>query len=490
MKKKVYVNEKQALFLNAYQKRRTFQGGRGSGKSSALGFMTFLSYNALPRAKIFLGALTYNQALTKTLPSAMESWAALGLKEHTGDKPEQQGHFVVCKKPPTYWVQPYQSPRKYDNSITFINGFTIDILSMDRPELSRGGNYDGGHIDESALMKREIVSKVLRPMIRGNIFRFTDHLHQLFCDYSSAAWLPSGQWIYETEELSKAFPDEYLYIEAGAKDNMAVLGQGYLENLRREMSELEYQVEVENKRIKKLPNGFYPAFDENKHCVYDTYGYDHNDENGLWLIKDSFYNPDLPLQPSFDFNAAFTSLTLWQENGNEFRQVDELWVKESAQSKVTELCEKFIKEYSGHRNKVVFVHGDRNGNNRLVNSPFTFYEEIKMILEKAGWEVNLCVDGLDPDHRLKHFVINEILSEKRDNLPKLRWNQTKCKFSIISIESSPILPDWKKNKSSESENIPQERATHLSDTIDNIVFRKFAYLFGQDDTNWGQVYFM
>lgn len=490
MKKKVYVNPKQAAFLNATQKRRSFHAGRGGGKSSVLGFNEYLKFNYLPRSKGFLGALTYKQALTKTLPSAMESWAQIGLKEHTGDKPEEQGHYVVCKKPPTSWVKPYQPPRDYSNSITFINGRTKEILSADRPDLLRGGNYDDGDIDESALMKRDIVYKVLMPMIRGNIFRFDHPLHQTFCDYSSAAWLPSGQWIYETEQLAKEFPEEYLYIEGSAKDNIEVLGPGYIEKLRREMSDLEFQVEVENKRIKKLPNGFYPAFDENKHCVTDTYGYDHDDKTGLWLIKDSFYNPNLPLQPSFDFNAAFTSLSLWQENGDEFRQVDELWVKDSTQSKVTELCEKLINSYSSHLCKVMFVHGDRNGNNRLVNSPNTFYEEVKIILEKAGWEVNLCVEGLDPNHRLKHLVINEILSEKRANLPKIRINQDKCKYTIISIESAPILIDFQKNKNSEYENIPQERATHLSDTFDNIIYRKYKHLFGEDDSNWGLVYFM
>lgn len=486
-KRPVYVNPKQAEFLSAKQKRRSFVGGRGSGKSSVLGHQTRVEFNYLPRAKAFLAGLTYNQMLTKTLPSAMESWQAHGLREL--DAKTGLGHFVVGRRPPGHWLKPYQAPRNYENAITFLNGYTIEMLSLDRADTARGGNYDLGHVDESALVKREHITRILRPMIRGNKYRFTHHLHQTFCDYTSAAWLPEGQWIYETEENAKTNPDDYFYLESTAYDNIEVLGAKYLTDLRQEMSQLEWDVEVMNVRLKKLPNSFYPNFNEEKHCRWDTYSYDYDEETGLTLPTTNDRNPKAPLEQSWDFNAKFTSLIVCQEHGREFRCLNALFVKESETNMLVAAVNLFCDTYAEHPCKQVLVYGDRNGNNSSPGQELTFYQQIIKRLAERGWVASLQVQGLDPDHRLKHFAINDILAETNPNLPLIRINRNLCKFLIISIQQSPITPDWKKDKRSEAKLVQQERATHLSDCFDNIVYRKYAGLFGQSQEAY-QVYFL
>lgn len=483
----VYVNKKQTYFLSARQKRRTFVGGRGSGKSNVYGHRSVLNANSLPRAKFFLGALTYNQAYTKTLPSAMDAWHSHGLREY--DKKTRFGHYIVCQKPPADWLRPYQAPRSYENCISFINGFTIEILSLDRGDSARGGNYDGGDCDESALLKRDVVFKVLRPMIRGNIYRFNHYLHQSFCDYTSVPWLPTGQWVFETEENAKQKPDEYLFLESTAYDNIDVLGEKYLSDLKQEMSVLEFDVEVLNKRLKKLPNAFYPAFNEQKHLCYQTYAYDHDEATGLYLINNSFITEKLPLETSWDFNAAFTSMIVCQEKGNEFRCLDTLYVKSAeGKSLVVALTEDFCKKYENHPNKDVMIYGDRNGNNKNPGDEKTFYEKIMDTMRTYGFNPTLMVEGLDPDHKLKHFLINDLLSETNPRYPVIRMHQDNCKFLAISIQNSPIMPDWKKDKRSESKLIDQERATHLSDCFDNIVYRKYQHIYGYQQTLTGLAY--
>jgi hypothetical protein len=489
LERRVYVNDKQKSFLATKAKRRCFQGGRGSGKSTVKGHLDAQRALNLPRAKVFTAGLTYNQVLNITMASAMAMWRFYGLHEY--DPKTGMGHYVVCKKPPHHFYKPYQAPRNYKHAITFINGFTIEMLSMDRSDLARGGNYDGGDIDESALMKRDIVFKVLRPMIRANQYRFTHHLHHTFCDYTSVPWLPRGQWVFETEELAKKDPDNYHFVESTAYDNVAVLGERYIENLKAEMSALEYDVEVMNKRLTKLPNSFYHAYNPERHMVFNTYGYDYDDESGLWLTSNVFYHKNSPLETSWDFNAAFTSMIVCQEKGNEFRCIDALYIKEQTeQSKVEALADKFIETYKDQECKEVLIHGDRNGNNHSAGSTKTFYEMIMDRLKAAGWECTLMVQGLDPDHRLKHILINEILEEKNPRMPIIRMHQEKCKFLGISIQNSPITPDWKKDKRSERELIEQERATHLSDCFDNIVYRKYAHLKKVGSTQSYQVYFL
>lgn len=488
-KKQVYANPKQLQFLNARQKRRSFVGGRGSGKTRTLLMHNYQCMNAMPRGKRFLAALTYDQLLTKTLADAQEVWGACGLKEHVNK--ENPGHFVIGVRPPAHWPKPYSAPKSYEHVITFINGYTIELLSMEGADKRRGGSYDGGDIDESALLKEEMVTKILLPSIRGNQFRFNTYLKDTLCDFTSAAWLPSGQWIYKTEDLQKQFPEKYFYLESTVYDNVLAYGKERLQDVKRETPPIEWQVEYMNQRMKSLPNGFYPAFSEEKHCVWETFGYDKKHDLVLPHSIDTFLDRNAPLETSWDFNASFTSMIVCQEQGTEFRVGDVLYVEdgeEITQNKIDELTDRFIKAYAGHGHKVMFMYGDRNGNNQLVNSNVTFYQQIQQRLEAAGWEVHKMVEGLDPDHQLKHKYINAILREDNGQLPVIRINQNKCKYLIISIQNSPILPDFKKDKRSERKG-DQKLATHLSDNLDNIVFRKYAHLFDIEDVPY-QVYFM
>lgn len=486
--KQVYVNPKQLQFLQGNQRRKSFIGGRGSGKSSALGFEAYIDQNHMPRSKWFIGGLTYNHILTKTLPAVLESWESLGLKEF--DPVTKLGHFVVCRRPPSNFATPFQSPRKYDNVISFINGYTLEMLSMDVKDNNRGGSYDGGHIDESALVNEEFVNRVLLPSIRGNIYRFSNPRHQKLCDYSSAAWLPSGQWIYKTEELAKQSPQDYLFVEARAHDNIEVLGKGYLDKLRAMMSKLEYDVEVDNKRLKKLPNGFYPAFNEDIHGAWFTYDYGYNDETGLWLSNSNFIDHSDPLDVSFDFNAAFTSMICCQERGLEFRVDDVLFCKESSTNLVDELANIFIAKYINRPNKHINIYGDRNGNNKSAGNNHTFFEMIIIKLRASGFTTELLSHGLDSEHKNRHVLANAIMSEDNPRLPRLRINLNNCKPLVLSIQNAPMLPDWKKDKRSETQNIPQETATHLSDTLDAILWTKYASLLGYEDYSTGVAYFI
>lgn len=474
--KQVYANKKQQQFLNSKARRRAFIGGRGSGKSTCYGQINYLRFNHLPRGKVFTAGLTYNQILTKTLPAAKEAWHNIGLVPY--NKYNKSGHYVVGVKPPAHWYKPFQEPESYENCITFLNGYTIEMLSMDRSDLSRGGNYDGGDVDESALMKEEVVNKVLLPMIRANRYKFTTPWHWNFYHYSSAAWLPSGQWIYKYEELMKAKPDKYLYIESTAYDNQDALPPTYFEDLKAELTDLEFRVEVLNQRLNKLPNCFYPAFMEAKHCVWKTYYYDHDEDTGLTLVSQSDVNPRKPLDVSFDFNASFTCCIVGQEHGSEYRIVNALHVKESTTNLIDELIDSLLKTYQNHPIKRINIYGDRSGNERSAGSNQTFYEQIMEKLRKHGWSWTMNVITSYPTHQLKHRVINAILAEDNPRFPKIRINQHTCKFLILSILNSPITPDWKKDKTIERQMIDQARATHYSDAFDYMIFRRYAKLFG------------
>ena len=484
----VYINSKQQEFLAAPQRRKTFLGGRGSGKSTTKGFKDYQRFWQLPRAKGLLAGLTYNQILTKTLPAAEQAWKSCGFKEF--DKDKKAGHYVIGVKPPHWWIKPLAPPRNYDNVITFCNGYTIEMISLDRPETARGGSYDFMDIDESALIKQELYSTVLRPMVRGNLYHFDSPLHQEICDYTSAPWLPSGQWVFNTEELSIKQPKKYKFVESSAYDNIAVLGREYIDAMRDEMTKLQFAVEVENQRLKKLPNCFYPAFNEDRHLVANTWGY-RQSEAGLWVSDANFLDTTKPLDSSWDFNAAIVSTLICQEIGREFRIDNALFTKESETlTKIEAQVDLICTTYAGHQCKVIHLYGDRNGKNESPGLRQTFYETIIERFAKKGWKANLIPKGLDSEHRVRHQIVNGLLAEENPRLPKLRMNLEPCKFLAISIQNSPMNPDWTKNKDSERVLLDQERATHLSDCLDNILVAKFQHLFSFSTIAPFQVYFL
>lgn len=483
----VYINAKQREFLAAPQRRKTFVGGRGSGKSTTKGFKDYQRFHQLPRSKFLLAGLTYNQILTKTLPAAEQAWKSCGFKEY--DKDKKAGHYVIGVKPPHWWIKPLAPPRNYDNVITFCNGYTIEMLSLDRPDSGRGGSYDGLDIDESALIKQETYSTVLRPMVRGNIYAWNSPLHHEICDYTSAPWLPSGQWVFNTEELAKTQPKKYAFIESSAYDNIEVLGKEYINDLRDEMTKLQFAVEVENKRLKKIPNCFYPAFSEDKHLVANTWSYRQNDA-GLWVSDANFLNPDQPLDGSFDFNAAIVSTLICQEVGREYRIDNALFTKESSLTLIDAQVDLICSTYATHKTKVINLYGDRNGNNENPGLKKTFYESIIERFAKHKWKAILIPKGLDSEHRVRHQIVNGLLSEDNVRLPKVRMNLERCKYLAISIQNSPMNGDWTKNKASERVLIDQERATHLSDCLDNVLVAKFQNLFSFNTIAPFQVYFL
>jgi hypothetical protein len=483
----VYVNPKQEAFLQSPAKEKIFIGGRGSGKSTCNGYQVYLYFLHLPRAKGFILGLTYNQILTKFLPPMMDVWANLNLHEYSRENP--WGHYVVGVKPPAHWAKPYQPPRKYEQVITFFNGFTIEFLSFDRKNHTRGGNYDFGIFDEAVLLNKERHDTEILPMIRGNIHRFPNNTYHHQRVYtSSQSWLPSGEWVSDMGlAADSSNPYGTFYIESTAYDNVDVLGKDYLKMLERRLPYWTFQVEVMNQKISRRPGGFYEEFEENRHLYYDSFEYDNNNWGALTTVKDKDYSPLLPLELSFDFGGKICSVTIHQEHRSaeawEERVINCFYRKHDlsqAESKslILQLVEDIATYYKGHLGRIL-IRGDRNGNNRNANSSITYYEEIVGVLRRIGFkDVEVLVKGLDPAHQLKQYGINVLLREQDTKLPIIRINQNKCKDLVISMQAADMSDDFKKDKSSERKDIPQEHATHLSDCFDNYFYPKYKHLFG------------
>ncbi|KAB7727998.1 hypothetical protein F5984_19785 [Rudanella paleaurantiibacter] len=465
------VNEKQGIFLEAvtsqHFKMVGMVGGRGSGKSITLADFLKIASEELPRAKCGFGVKTIKKAKSKLTSGLKAGWRRWQCNEYNWTT--CQGDYVLWREPPDHFDRPYEAPDNWENCITFPNGFCIEFESFKlASDENRGSNYDLYVVDEGLNFKKAWL-KIVLPTLRANVGKFDSALHHTFAVFSSPPWTPDGQWMYEIEELSRKDPKNYFYMEVRTRDNQAFLPLDYIDGLKKVLTKMEFEVEVDGKRISKLPKTFYPAWSRELHVLED-----HDDDEILQLYGEPFYNPNHYLVASCDFNAHFTSATMFQEDDTWARLVDNVYVKEAEKgdTMAESLGFAIVDRFSGHRKKRIILTGDRNGKNKSAGSDKSMYEQVADVLEKEGWDVVTAPLNFNPPHKDKHLDINRVLGEKDEGMFKLRVDGVKAKATVISIENSPIETNYEKDKGSEKEDVDQERATHLSDTVDYYIIRR------------------
>ena len=489
MKRKRYVNDKQAKILAAKQIYRTAIIGRGGGKTHELGHEWYNDIKHLPEDKGYILNKSFGQAYTKTVPEILDVLKEeYGLKEHISNK--KPGHFVICKKPPIWWPKPRKSPEQYSNVITFITGHIKEILSFDRPDLNRGGSYGCGDIDEAALIKWDQFEKTILPLTRGKVSK-NDHPRRFRTNImTSRAWKASGKWTEsKMKQLASDRPHEFFYIEASARDNIHVLGENYFDRMKAIMDPITYAVEIENKPVSKLPNAYYQDLDDEIH-LYDPefdYQYDENELIPYKISAEKDVDPSLPIEPSFDFNAAFTSATIWQDRRPEemeLRCLRNFFVKYKT---IEDLVDLICDHYKFHPTKIANIYGGKDGYTKFkLHNDNTLYERIITKFKQRGWQAHLCVEVslADVAHKQKHLVMNNVLREVDPSLPCVRFNEQNAKQTFMSMTFAPVKGDFQKDKASESdEDLAQEDATHLSDTVDNYVYPKVLRNFQNQSKN-------
>ncbi len=477
MQRKVYWNAKQLEFLRAIKPYKMFLGGRGSGKTTTEGGEQYRCMVEMPRSRGFLASSTYAQLLNSTLPAVESKWSEMGLLE--GED------YVVGVKPPKHFEKCLDEPRRYENVVSFSNGRRLQMMSMDRPDLQRGGTYTDGAADEAALISHEHVTKVLIPSLRGFVREFRTPLRGCFRAYTSIPWKPSGYWSLDYEEKAQSQPGMYHWSEANAYDNIDVLGQDYLTRLEAELPYLEFLVEVMNQRVRKVQDAFYHKFDAERHTYAVRYLYDEGPRgivaNG---IADPHYKTDEVLDLSFDFSGYFNCATAWQEGwlheGSAKRRAEyclhQFFVK-TEDGKVGELVDKICAHYIRHKFKAVRLWGEPRGHDPKADTPRTLFQQIQARFVSNGWQVDIRVKpGQVKAHKERNYYLNELLSESNRSLPVMRFNDQTCKDAIIAMQVTSVTDDFQKDKRKEKDRaFRQEHAPHFTDTVDYYLSQKHGH---------------
>lgn len=471
------------MHLQAQQAYKILIAGRGFSKSFTNGVSQGIKVDLMPKSCGLFTSPTYNMVYTKTLIPMKAAWA-----EHLGYI--EDIHYVVGKAPPKWFERPYHRPHRFENVVTFWNGRTIIFGSFDRPSLISGGSYDDVENDECYLIEKDDYDNFVIPTVRGTHPSFRDipiHLQQSFT--SSMPYKNLGEYLLDFYSKAKTNPELYSFIgwEPNAPVQMGstwmnreVLGDKAILQMKAEMKPHAYKIMILNQRVTNFGSLFYPALGP-KHF----YTPKANDKvialslNELGKKRDaSFeespdnYNPDMPINSTHDW-GQFNCLWLDQEYPREVRFIDAMHVEHPLS--IDDLADRFCDKYEYHRNKILYLWGDKSGNAKVANSKHTYFEQYAQRCRMRGWRVILKKTG-DIEHLERHRFITNLHREEDPRLKKIRHNAVTCADARISIETAPMKNDKKDKDSERNPSIKPQHATHYSDAYDYRLYHGLKHL--------------
>lgn len=472
-------NLPQLLTVLAPQPEKWLEWGRGTGKSTQIGWQIKEVVHQMPRSSGVIIGSTFRQILENTIPSTIAALERLGWYKDI--------HYFIGTRPPKKlrWPEPFEPPVSYQHYMAWYTGAGFHLSSQDRSGSGRGLNTDYVIGDEAALLDPERLQAEILATNRGNLQRFGKcSLHHGTLFASTIPTTQRGRYMYKMEDEAIAHPDKIFYLRASAEENIHNLGADWFKKMKRTMPDFLYNAEILNIRPSQVDEGFYPHLKEDRHMYinfdygyYDNLGYQVSREN-MDCRGDGDVDPDEPLELSCDWGARINCLVVAQEHGSELRLLNDMFVKHP--KILDDVFEDFCHYYRHHRCRMIYFWYDRNGNSRMANSQYTFAEQAETILRKHGWEVQKMTQGLDPPHQEKYLLWSRLLEEKDNSLPRIRINQHNCANLITSMQMAPVREGrdgLKKDKRSEQKtNIPAEEATHFSDAADVMVFGKYRRL--------------
>ena len=547
----IYLNPAQRLAYN-FGARSTFvRAGRGVGKST--GFLAPRLYQCaltIPRSEgIFLGN-SIKQLYTKTLPQVIT-----GLEQVFGLK--EGYHFVRGRAPKNLgYKMPIKVPRVWENVIHWYNGSCTYAISMAIKASSNGFNSAYIIADETRYLQpwKKVVEEVL-PTLRGGMYDHPGWDEKLNPYYLSQMWVSDAaitvkqaEWEKnidtQTEEINeqiaemlaelKVLPElasnEYflrklnslraqsrVFFNFSSLENVAILGERFIRELKRDMPEMMFNIQILGMRKGVARDGYYANFDSDVHgyipgeddqtnAVYNKYTkkfvhthydggikkkveYETVDLDETSKIKDCSLDTDVlpsePLRIAFDYNANISTVCTGQTykmDGTESLVVlSSMFVKN--ERKLRALCGDWSRYYEPQRrrnNNVIFYYdatAKQGGAYALENAKDTQYHNIvKEELEKRGWKVTMVFMGSPMGHAQKFQFINDVLTGRQK--PFLRINKENNEYLIVAMENCRVVmssqgpkkdKSLEKRKSEEGEAGPMETRTDITDALDTLL---------------------
>lgn len=518
MAQKVYLNDIQQELMYIGAKDSVVVGGRAIGKGPMHAQWNLRNFQRMPGSITGFVSPNAKRALTNTLPSMLVHWEKWGFKRDV--------HWCIGHKPPKKfgWPEPIFKPENYENVLSFYNGSIGFIISQDRQGTSNSHSFDALDIDEAKFVDFEQLKDETFPANRGNrqYFGHKSYHHGMLIT-SDMPLTKKGSWfldyqnkcdqetidlirgivyeIWKVKERVRLLQSEgkpvpeytkgYLtqlnrdlcklrsvavyYREAPTLYNLAVLGEAFISQLKRDLPPLTFQTSVMCKRVGISRDGFYNSLTERNYYSATNFGYLDSLEYQFDKIKEpsSLMDADVssmhPICIAFDFNSNINWLVAGQVvDGRNMRVLKSFFVK--YERKLVELVGDFCKYYRNHKRKEVVFYYDSTAlsSNYAVNDE-DFAWVITHRLELRGWSVNPVYIGPPMNHADKHLLINRGFAGQNRLTPY--FNEQNNEDLLVSIRTAGVYngkKDKRGEKLAETEEDRLEARTDGSDAWDTL----------------------
>ncbi len=517
--KKVYFNKPQRLTQLIGANTTVIVAGRRTGKTDSIAAPFVLrNMQRMPGSTGGIVVPTFKHGLTNTIPGLFAAWKRWGFIEGI--------HYVVGRKPPKSFRQPIIDPKDYEHVISFYNGSVAVIISQDRPGSSNSLTLSWLLVDEAKFIDYAKLKDETLPANGGIKSHFGKHsFNHSIMILSDMPQTQKGSWflhyrdkmdveliktieatvyeIWRTKERIRSLnakgatvPDYlkgYLrrldrdlnkmrsvavyYREYSSIENLQLLGENYIKQMKRDLTPLTFQTSILCQRIGIAKDGFYSSmreghkYDANDNQYLDTLGYDY-DFSTLDARADKDVDPDAPICIGMDYNANINWIVAGQPRDRRLNVIKSFYVK--FDRKIPALVEDFCRYYAEHRNKTVVYYYDATalGSNYAVNDQDFHYNVVKEF-ERHGWRIESVYLGNPMHHDEKYLLINNAFAGKQRLMPF--FNRSNNEDLILAIQSAGVSNGrngFRKDKSgeklAESEEDLLEHRTDGTDAFDTL----------------------
>lgn len=515
--KPFYLNDIQNEVIYTGAKDTILCAGRALGKGVIHALWNLRNMQRMPGSITGIVSPNCKRALTNTLPSMLVHWEKLGYLRNV--------HWCIGIKPPKawHWPEPIFRPENYENVLSFYNGSIGFIISQDRSGTSNSQSYDALDIDEAKFIDFEQLKDETLPANRGNRQYFGKHyFHHGMLITSDMPVTKKGSWFLEYEhkcdpELIKLIQGTVYevwrveqkiaalinegkpipawlrsqlrtlnrdlcrmrsvatyYREASTIYNMQVLGEAFINQLKRDLPPLTFQTSVLCKRIGIQRDGFYSSMTENNKYSATNFSYLDNLEYQFDKIKepsslaDADVDRNQPLCIAFDYNANINWLVVGQPRKTQLLILKSFFVK--FERKLPELIDDFCQYYRHHKRREVVFYYDSTaiGSNYAVNQ-----EDFRWVIinefKKRGWRVRDVYLGRPMHHIEKQLLINRMLAGHARLRPM--FNRENNEDLLVSVQTAGVYnggKDKRGEKLAETEEDKLEARTDGSDAFDTL----------------------
>lgn len=521
MSKQVYFNNPQYRTFLVGANTSVIVAGRRTGKTDSIGAPFVLrNMQRMPGSTGAIVVPTFKHGLTNTIPALLAAWARWGYKRDL--------HYVIGKKPPKWFKTPIIEPASYEHVLTFYNGACAVLISQDRPGSANGLTLSWILADEAKFLDHQKLKDEVFPANGGIKSHFGKHsFNHSMMVLSDMPVSKKGSWflgyrekmdpeliatieatvchIYDVKarirELRQrgAEPPDYLrsylrqldrklnamrsvavyYKEYSSIENLQLLGENYIRQMKRDLTPLTFQTSILCRRIGLAKDGFYSSMRESH--MYDASDFDFLDTIGFIddarsianeSRADADVNPNAPLCIGMDYNARINWLVAAQPSGQRLNVVKSFYVK--YERKIPALISDFCHYYRNHRCKrVIFYYDSTALRGNYAVSEVDFFFVIRETFRKFGWDFVPVYLGNPMHHHQKYLLINEGFDRRNALIPYFnRQNNEDLLLAIrtagVSVGRLGFSKDKSGEKYAESEEDRLEHRTDGTDAFDTV----------------------